>query len=172
MRFISEIEARTFFAKLGIEPSQIPPGDQGLNRFKSDTLFYHRGVVAARAIAVALTHVAGRFANSVVWPLGSVSQAKDEHHQAACDAFKQWRREHNAPSSIRNTPPLALSADEGLELTQLLEFAMLLRWNALVGFKPATLLFEFSCDDRIVIYWCLRPKGLGSLLSTLSATRR
>jgi len=169
MRFISEIEAKAFFKKLGFQPQGLVPGSRAATKLKTDHLFYQSGIVPYAKIASLLTDTQGDFADCVVWPFDLVwgDRSQEDNPPEAWETYARWRRDHGEELNLRERPGHVFSAGEQAELARLLELALSMGWDTLVAARPAKMLFEFSHNDRISLHSRSHDTDLLSALAKL-----
>jgi hypothetical protein len=81
--------------------------------------------------------------------------------------YARWRQQHGETRSLYDAPGHVFGAGETSELARLLELAIYMGWDTLVGTKPAKVVVELSHDDWIRIFARSKQKVLLAKLDKL-----
>lgn len=174
MRFISESVAAEFFRQLGMGPSGLIPGSRAATRFKSDELFYRSRLATARDVSLELARAQGDYAECVVWASNLVwgDRSREEHPPRDWENYALWRQQHGETRSLYDAPGHVFELAEQAELAKLLEMAIHMGWDTLVGARPCKLLIGLSHHDEISFHARSRPTELISKLERLGVKGR
>ena len=169
MRFIGGAEAAAYFRRLGIAPDGLVRGSRAGSRFKTDRLFYQSRLNTARAVASELAGACGDFEECVVWAADLVwgDRSADEHPPADWVDYKQWREAHGETRSLYDAPGHVFDASERGEFERLLELAIYMGWDTIVGARPCVVLIELSHHDEILLHARARKPSLLAALTRL-----
>jgi hypothetical protein len=162
MRFIGEAEAAAYFQRLGIAPSGLVRGSRAASRFKTDHLFYRSRLNTARSVASVLAGACGDYEECVVWAADLVwgDRSADEYPPPDWVNYRLWREGHGETRGIYDAPGHVFDASERAELERLLELAIYMGWDTLVGPRPCVVLMQLSHHDQISLHARTRKPGL------------
>ncbi len=169
MQFLPQSDAEAFFRHLGFGPKGPVAGSRTATRFRSDDLFYKSRLETAREVSQLLAHAQGDFTECVVWACDLVwgDKTRDEDPPLDWKNYKRWREQHGETRSLYQTPGHVFGSTEHAELVRLLELAIHMGWDTLIGARPSKVLIELSHNDRITIHARSRQRELISALEHL-----
>jgi hypothetical protein len=81
--------------------------------------------------------------------------------------YRQWRQGLGEPRRLYDVPGHIAAKDGATELAKVIEFALILGWDAIVGAEPGRNRLLLSHDDRLEIYRCAKWRGLQKRLVQL-----
>jgi hypothetical protein len=167
MRFISPVASEAFFRSLGIGPGGLISGSRTANRFKSDALFYKSRLPMARDVAQVLARAQGEFTECVVWAFDLVwgDRSREEHPPKDWEDYARWR--HQQGETRSDAPGHVFDFSEQVSLARVLELAIYMGWDTLVGARPSKMLVELSHHDSVTIHARSRQTELISQLERL-----
>jgi hypothetical protein len=166
MYFLTRAEAATLEKKLRRQiAEQLEP---------KVVLYYQSGkrdyASAAQAIAAAL----GAFSKAVV--LFQFAITGDGWNEDARDlrgwrAYREWREAAGDTRRLYDAPGHQFEGAEGERLERVIEFALILGWDALIAVAPKRELAVLSHDDRMEIYRGFDRRRLSGKLVALGYWR-
>lgn len=172
MRFVPRSEAVAFFQRLGLGPSGLI---QSMGRrFKSEEFRYRSRLTTAPQVSSLLVEAMGRYDEAMVWPHYVVFGDRSHDADAPPDwvAYRKWRVSHGASLGLHDAPGHLLVADERDEFIRLLELAIYLGWDALVGARRSKVLIELSHHDTITFHSRSRPSQVMAALERHGLVRQ
>jgi hypothetical protein len=169
MRFADRSESEEFFRRLGAGPDgRLIAGGRAAARFKTARFFYESGAVDLE-LGAALARGQGDFSTCMVWAaelvFGDHSLEEEDFHGWA--PYRRWRRGWQEKRSLYEAPGHVFMAGEQDELARVVDFAIRLGWDALVGSDTKKPIVHLSHNDLITLYARSRPADLLAELSRL-----
>jgi len=120
-------------------------------------------------------------ANAIVWSLGDFEQGaiffvscpwgdgwnETQISNPRWQSYRQWRLGLGESRRLHDVPAHIAETGETAELAKVIEFALILGWDAIVAAEPGRHRQLLSHDDRLEIYRCAKWRGLEKKLSRL-----
>jgi hypothetical protein len=174
MYFVTAAQSQAFFAKLGIDRHGLVSGSRSALRHKTVDVFYDSPLRAAPAVAAALVASQGTFSTCLVWAHGLISGDRSSEHDPppGWAEYRGWRNASGEPRSLHEAPGHVFDAGETAPLADVIAWAILMGWDALLGAKPARSVVHLSHDDRITISSRTTPVRLIARLEKLGLPAR
>ncbi|MDQ0467117.1 hypothetical protein [Labrys wisconsinensis] len=174
MHFVTRSESERFFERMGIDDRGPMPGSRSDARLKIFDVYYQSRLAVADKVSRVLASRQGDFSTCHLWvhglPFGD--RSLDETPPPDWARYRRWREATGETRSLYEAPGHVFQEGEQEVLARVIEFAILLGWDALIAAVPHKGVLDLSHDDRITIYARSRPSGLIVGLERLGLTAR
>jgi hypothetical protein len=166
MRFLSPDESNTLDRKLRRQFSSV--------RRPRAVMYYTSGQADYASAAGLIARAAGAFTEAAV--LFSFCLTGDgwlEHNRSdpRWQSYRQWRASLGEVRRLYDAPGHLIERGEAEQLSRVIEFALVLGWDALVTAKPERNLLFLSHDDRVDVMVGFEARSLAANLSKLRGWR-
>jgi len=162
MHFVDRSEPERLFERMGIDGRGLMPGSRSKARLKIFDVYYQNPLTVADKVSRVLASRQGDFSTCHLWvhglPFGD--RSLDQTPPLGWARYRRWREATGETRSLYEAPGHVFQKGEQEALARVIEFAILLGWDALVAAVPHKGVLDLSHDDRITIYVRSRPSGL------------
>ena len=169
MRFVDIPEAASFFRSLGFGPDGPLPGSRAESRFKTKRFAYQSRLAKSADVAGALTAALDEGSDIMVWATQLVFGDRSTEPSPPLHwlPYARWREAQGPSGPLDDCPGHVFAAGERVEAAFVVEQAILMGWDALIGSKTRKPVVTLSHDDIIGVHARSRPASLYLALGRL-----